>query len=164
MLKDEEIIIVDLVKAMGGRVSFVTNEPTGNRIRMSFYKRIATNTLGAKIWFGPDTEGGPGIVHGGSIAAAMEEVMRLAAWVSGNAVLSVRLATNFKQMMPLNSNTYADTQLEVLDASKIRVVGHLFSENGTPLADAEALFLIVPAAKFGVDAEKIKVMFAALTD
>jgi acyl-coenzyme A thioesterase PaaI-like protein len=162
MLHEEDIIIVDLVKALGDRVSYVSSEPNGNRIRIQFFKRIATHTLGAKIWFGPGTEGGPGLVHGGSIAAAMEEVMRYAAWVSGNAVLSVRLATNFKQMMPLSSQTYADTNVEVLDATKIRVTGQLFGEQGNVLADAEALFLIVPAAKFGVDADKIKTMFAAL--
>ena len=62
--------------------------------------------------------------------------MRFAAWVSGNAVFPVRLTTNFKQMLPLNSSTYADTEVQILDATKLRVVSHLYAENDAPVADA----------------------------
>lgn len=163
-MDESKFIYVDLMKAFGNRRSFVSDDPGGERIHIRFYKRTDAGTLGAKVIFGIGTEGAPGLVHGGSIAAAMEETMRFAAWASGHAVLTVRLATNFKQMMPLDSKAFIDTRVEVIDASKLRVEAHLVAENGAPLADAECLFLVVPSAKFGVDAEKVSAMFAALQE
>jgi acyl-coenzyme A thioesterase PaaI-like protein len=163
-MDESKFIFVDLVKAFGNRRSYVSDEPNGERIQTRFYKRTDTQTLGAKVVFGIGTEGAPGLVHGGSIAAAMEETMRFAAWASGHAVLTVRLVTNFKQMLPLNSTAFVETRVEVIDATKLRVEGHLLGDGGAALADAECLFLIVPSAKFGVDAEKVSAMFAALQE
>jgi acyl-coenzyme A thioesterase PaaI-like protein len=161
-MNDANIIYVDLVKALGNRRSFVSGEPDGDRIRIRFFKNTSNGTLGAKVWFGTGSEGAPGLVHGGAVAAVLEETMRFAAWVTGHAVFSVRLATNFKQMLPSNTDASVATAVEVLDATKIRVTGHMFDSVGAPVADGEAFFLIVPSAKFGVDADKVAAMFAAL--
>jgi len=164
MIEDSRIIPVDLAKVlMGGRRSFVSGDANTERLRVEFFKRVDNHTLGAKVWFGEGTEGAPGIVHGGSISAVLEEVMRFAAWVSGNAVLTIRLSTNFKKMLPLNSHTLVTTLVEVADAQKMRITSQLLNAQDEVMADAEGLFMVIPSEKFGMDAKKVADMFAALS-
>lgn len=163
MIDESLLIPVNLLKVMGDRRSFVSGEPESDRLRVSYFKRIDNNTLAAKVWFGPGAEGLPGLAHGGSVAAALDEAMNFAAWAAGYAVLGVRTVTNFKQMLPLNTTATVETTVTAVDATKIGVQCRLLADNGTVFAEAEGMFLSIPSAKFGVDAKKVADMFTALT-
>lgn len=163
MVDETQIVPVNLLKVLGERRSFVSGEPEGDRLRVEYFKRLDNKTLGAKVWFGPGAEGLPGLAHGGSVSAVLDEAMNFAAWVTGYAVLGVRMITHFKQMMPLNTTAWVETTVSVIDDTKISVQSSIYALNGTVFAEAEGMFLAIPSAKFGVDAQKVAGMFAALS-
>jgi len=119
--------------------SFVSGEPDGQRIRI----RYGTDERGraaARVWFGPGTVGPPGHVHGGAIAAALDETMGVAAWVAGHPVVAGRLAVDFRRMVPLGTVLSVLTEVEPIAGRKVRVTARL-GDDGTAHAEAEAVFV-----------------------
>ena len=92
----------------GGRGSFVSGDPRGDRLRVSYFRRIDDGLLVGRAWFGPGAQGPPGHAHGGSIAAVLDEAMGAAAWLAGHLVVAVRLDTRFRKMLPLGTDTFLD--------------------------------------------------------
>jgi hypothetical protein len=161
---DESLLIsVNLMKAIGDRRSYVASDTA--RISMEFFKHSHAGNLIAKVHFGAEAEGPPGLAHGAAVSGAILEAMIFAGYSQGHAVLLMRLNTTFKQMMPLNASAFIETHLES-DGPRITVRATMIGASGdasTIHAEAEGTFMAVPAAKFGVDGQKVAQMFAALS-
>jgi acyl-coenzyme A thioesterase PaaI-like protein len=164
MLDESLLIAVNMVKAIGDRPSYVTSDGE-HRLTMEFFKRTDNGSLVAKVHFGTGTEGAPGLAHGGSVAAALSEAMVFAAWTHGHGVLSMRLTTAFKQMITVSTTAYIETTVEI-DGPRLTIKASMTGNTpGTAVvyAEGEGLFMAIPAAKFGVDGQKVAQMFAALS-
>jgi hypothetical protein len=162
---DESLLIsVNLRKALGDRHSYVANE-TASRLSLEFFKHSQLGSLVAKVHFGAESEGPPGLAHGAAVSGALLEAMIFGAWSQGHAVLSMRMSTTFKQMMPINATAFIETHLEI-EGPRITIRATMTAQSGettTLFAESEGTFMAIPAAKFGVDGQKVAQMFAALS-
>ena len=129
-----------LIKS-GSIRSFVSGDPTGDRIRIRYFKREQDGALVAKVWFGPGAEGPPGHAHGGSIAAVLDEAMAAAAWMIGHTVVIVRLAVVFRRALPLGTLATVEAFIIRKKGKRIWIRGQLLATDGTAFAEARGLFI-----------------------
>jgi acyl-coenzyme A thioesterase PaaI-like protein len=132
----------------GGRGSFVTGEPEGDRLRVRYFRRESDGRLMGRAWFGPGAQGPPGHAHGGSIAAVLDEAMGAAAWLEGHLVVAVQLNTSFRTMLPLGTDAYLEAWVEGVDGRKVQAHGRLYTPEGAAFAEAEGLFLEIDRERF----------------
>ncbi|TAE21668.1 MAG: hypothetical protein EAZ92_16645 [Candidatus Kapaibacterium sp.] len=162
---DESLLIpINLQKALGDRRSFIS-DGAAERVRLEYFKHTQLGQLVARAHFGAETEGPPGLVHSAAISGSLLEAMIFAAWSQGCGVLSMRFSTAFKQMLPLHTSALIDTALE-MDGPRLTIRASLTTQHGMQssiYAEAEGLFMAIPASKFGVDGVKVAQMFAALS-
>ena len=139
----------------GGRGSFVSGDPTGDRLRVRYFRRPEDRRLVGKAWFGPGAEGPPGHAHGGSIAAVLDEAMGAAAWTEGHIVVAVRLDTSFQRMLPLGTDATLEAWVDRVEGRKVSTASRLFDARGEPFASAEALFVKLDPVRFRPVLEKV---------
>jgi acyl-coenzyme A thioesterase PaaI-like protein len=133
----------DAPALVGESLRFVSGDPTGTRFRVRYY-RNAADGLVARIWFGPETEGPPGHAHGGSIAAVLDEVLGLAAWAAGYAIVVGKLNIHFQKLLPLRTVVQVDSTIVSAEGRKIKVHGRIFGAGGEVYAEADCLCITIP--------------------
>src|SRR5687768_55343 len=138
----------------GGRGSFASGAPEGDRLRVRYFVRAGDGRLVGRAWFGPGAQGPPGHAHGGSIAAVLDEAMGAAAWLEGHLVVAVQLNTSFRTMLPLGTDTYLEAWVEGVDGKKVRAHGRLHTADGALFAEADGLFLEIDPERFRPMLEK----------
>ncbi len=132
----------------GGRGSFVSGDPVGDRLRVRYFRRGRDRALVGRAWFGPGTAGPPGHAHGGSIAAVLDEAMGAAAWMAGHRVVAVRLETDFRRLVPLGTDALMEAWVEGVEGRKVTTRGRLLDDRGGLYAEASALFVTLDPARF----------------
>jgi acyl-coenzyme A thioesterase PaaI-like protein len=120
----------DAAALVGSSLRFVSGDPEGDRFRVRYYLDPEKH-LKARIWFGPETEGPPGHAHGGSMAAVLDEVLGLAAWSAGYAIVVGNLNINFRNLLPLHKVVTVETKVVSAEGRKIMVHGRIFCEKTT---------------------------------
>lgn len=125
----------------GPNVSFVSGGPTGNRLRVAYFKRAEDGRLVGRAWFGPETEGPPGHAHGGSIAAVLDEALGAAAWSEGHPVLVASLQVEFRRMVQLGTDAMFEAWVDRAEGRKIHTRARLLGVDGELLAEGRALCL-----------------------
>jgi len=133
----------------GGRGSFVSGDPEGERLRVRYFRRGGERPLVGRAWFGPGAEGPPGHAHGGSMAAVLDEAMGAAAWMAGHKVVAVQLDTSFRRMLPLGTDAWLEAWVERTEGRKVWTASRLFDAAGAPFAEATALFVTLDPERFG---------------
>ena len=128
--------------------AFVSGDLEGERLRVRYFLRDSDGALVGKAWFGPGTEGPPGHAHGGSIAALLDEAMGLSGWVAGHMVVAATVTINFREMLPLGTETTFEAWVEEVAGRKVIAKSRLFGPNDVTYGDASGLFLMLPAEKF----------------
>lgn len=131
----------DAPALVGASLRFVSGEPDGNRYRVRYY-RDSQQQLRARIWFGPETEGPPGHSHGGAMAAVLDEVLGLAAWTAGYAIVVGNLNISFRNMLPLGSVVTVETSVVSAQGRKVVVHGKICCGD-TLIASAECLCITI---------------------
>lgn len=133
----------DAPALVGESLRFVSGDPTGERFRVRYYRDHA-NLLVARIWFGPETEGPPGNAHGGSIAAVLDEVLGLAAWAAGYAIVVGRLNIHFQKLLPLRTVVEVRSRVVSVEGRKVMVHGGIHGPEGVVYAEADCLCITIP--------------------
>ena len=122
--------------------SFVSGAAASSeRTRVSYFRDPASDHLHATVWFGPHTEGPPESVHGGAIAAVLDEAMGAVCWMNGHAVVGARITINYLHMTPLGFSGHVESWIEQIERRKIFIKSRLSDENGRVHAEGEALFI-----------------------
>jgi acyl-coenzyme A thioesterase PaaI-like protein len=129
--------------------SFVSSDPTGDRLRVRYYRRESDGAMVGKVWFGPGAEGPPGCAHGGSMAAVLDEAMGGAAWISGNIVLAARLTVEFRRMLPLDTVATVEASVASVNGRKLQVRSRLLTTDAKVVCEAEGLFVAVDPRRLG---------------
>ena len=132
----------DAPSMVGESLRFVSGEPDGNRFRVRYY-RDPEQQLRARIWFGPETGGPPGHVHGGAIAAVLDEMLGLSAWVAGYPVVVGNLNVNFRNLLPLERVVTVESRIVSVEGRKVMVHGRVCSGE-TVYAEGECLCITLP--------------------
>ena len=145
---------VEPFRLEGGRGSFVSGDPEGDRLRVRYFQRDSDERLVGRAWFGPGAQGPPGHAHGGSMASVLDEAMGAAAWLAGHLVVAVQLNTSFRKMLPLGTDALIEAWVERIEGRKVRTRGRLLDDEGDPFAEAEAIFLELDPSRFRPMLEK----------
>ena len=130
--------LFDAPGLVGSSLRFVSGDPEGQRFRTRYYRQ-ADQSLVARIWFGPETEGPPGHAHGGSLAAVLDEVLGLAAWAAGHAIVVANLNVNFRCLLPILQVVQVDTEIISVDGRKVLVRGKVWDGKEKVYAEADCL-------------------------
>jgi len=133
----------DAPALVGDSLRFVSGDPTGERFRVRYYRNTDA-ALVARVWFGPETEGPPGHAHGGSMAAVLDEVLGLAAWAAGYAIVVGKLNIHFQKLLPLRTVVQVDSRIVSVEGRKIMVNGRLHGPGGAVYAEADCLCITIP--------------------
>ena len=132
----------------GGRGSFVSGEPEGDRLRVRYFVRAGDGRLVGRAWFGPGAQGPPGHAHGGSIAAVLDEAMGAAAWLAGHLVVAVRLDTSFRKLLPLGTDALMEAWIVGVDGKKVSAHARLLGPGGELFSEADGLFVELDPERF----------------
>ena len=133
--------------------SFVSGAAASTeRTRVSYFRDPANDHLHAKVWFGPQTEGPPESVHGGAIAAVLDEAMGAVCWMNGHPVVGARITINYLHMTPLGFAGHVESWIEQIERRKIFIKSRLSDPDGRVHAEGEALFIeLQPELKAKLD-------------
>lgn len=129
--------------------SFVSGDPSGQRLRVRYFRRGDDGALVGRVWFGPDAQGPPGHAHGGSMAAVLDEAMGAGAWLAGHTVVAARIGVSFRAMLPLGTIALVETWVESVDGRKVTTRGRLSGPGGDVFAESDGLFVAIALEKFG---------------
>ena len=130
--------LFDAPALVGSSLRFVSGDPEGDRFRTRYFRQ-ADQSLVARVWFGPETEGPPGHAHGGSLAAVLDEVLGLAAWAAGHAIVVANLNVNFRCLLPILQVVQVDTEVVSVDGRKVLVRGKVWDGKEKIYAEADCL-------------------------
>ena len=97
--------------------------------------------------FGTAHQGGPGIVHGGVVGAALDEACGLLATWHRFPAVTARFAVRFRRPVPINRPLRVSSRVTAERGRRIEIAAELHDDE-TLLADAEGAFLHVPLEHF----------------
>jgi acyl-coenzyme A thioesterase PaaI-like protein len=101
----------------------------------------------AYVEFDERHQGGPGIVHGGLVAAALDEAVGLlATWYAFPAV-TARIFVRYRRPVPINTELLLTARLVDAHDRRLHVDGTL-CDGDEPLAECKAALLHVPFEHF----------------
>lgn len=139
---------VQPLRIEGGRGSFVSGDPEGDRVRVAYFRRAGDGALVGRAWLGPGAVGPPGHVHGGATAAVLDEAMGAAAWMDGWVVVAVHLEVDFARMLPIGTDAWMEARVERVEGRKVLTRGRLHDAAGVDFATATGIFVTLDTERF----------------
>jgi len=136
-------------KAYGKGRSFITGDKNKKRWLVKYFKRDSDNLFFAKVWFGPDAEGPPGYVHGGSMAAVLDEAMGISAWLTGHTVVAAKIIVGYRNMLPLGTVVTVEAWVDSVNGKKVNTKGKIVGDNDNVFTESEGLFINIDPKRFG---------------
>lgn len=115
----------------------------GDRVRLAYFRKPGEPTLYAKAWFGSKTMGPPGHVHGGAMAATLDEAMGAAAWMNDHRCVAAAIKVNFVAMLPVETETVVEAHIDRVEGRKIHLRSSLTDPNGKIVAEGTGLFIVL---------------------
>jgi acyl-coenzyme A thioesterase PaaI-like protein len=126
----------------GTRRTFVCSGRDDDRLRLSYFRRGLDGALVARVWFGPGSEGPPGVAHGGAVAAALDDVMGAGVWLAGYPAVAARIVVDFRDMVPLGLDAVIETRIEGTEGRKVTIRAWL-TDGEIVFAESEGLFVVL---------------------
>ena len=143
--------------------TFVSGDRSGHRFRIRYYRGQDDAHLSGKILFGTGAQGPPDHVHGGAMAAILDEAMGGVAWQSGHPVVAANLDVSFRRMLPLATECVVETEIVAVDGRKITTSGVLRDRAGTTVyAEGQALFIVLEKSHLDAMSGKVDVIVERL--
>lgn len=129
--------------------SFITGDQNDSRLKVRYFINESDQSFVGRVWFGPSTEGPAGFVHGGSMAAVLDEAMGASAWLSGYTVVAAKIIVDYRKMLPLGTITTIEARVTLVKGRKVTTKGVIYTEKDTIFSESEGLYIIIPPEKFG---------------
>lgn len=138
--------------AIGGMEDFRDRGPIAGRSNpiaapLSLAPDPDAGVVVGEVTFGPAFEGAPGCVHGGFVAAVLDEALGMACIFSGGPGMTGELTTRYLRHTPLESPLRVEARLVSVDGRKLRTTGEVTC-NGEVVAEGSGLFIAVDNEKF----------------
>jgi acyl-coenzyme A thioesterase PaaI-like protein len=114
----------------------------GDRVRIAYFRKPGEPELYAKAFFGIKTMGPPGHVHGGAMAAALDEAMGAVCWMNGHRVVAATITVKFMAMLKVRTETILDASIDRIEGRKVYTRARLVN-HGETVTEAEGLFIIL---------------------
>jgi acyl-coenzyme A thioesterase PaaI-like protein len=125
------------------RGTFLVPTEDGERIRIAYFRTTAAGTLYARAWFGPRTLGPPGHVHGGAMAAVLDEAMGAVCWMNGHSAVAAQISVSFVGMLPIGTETTVEAWIDKVDGRKVHLRSHMKNPPGQIVSEGQGLFVIL---------------------
>lgn len=123
--------------------TFLVAIPDGERTRIAYFRKPDEGTLYARAWFGPRTLGPPGHVHGGAMAAVLDEAMGAVCWMNGHPTVAAQITISFMAMLPVDTETTVEAWIEKVDGRKVDLRAHMKNPSGRIVTEGQGLFVIL---------------------
>lgn len=114
-----------------------------NHVELAYFRKPGEPTLFAKAWFGSKTMGPPGHVHGGAMAAVLDEAMGAAAWMNGHKSLAATIRITFVSMLPIETETTVEATIDRIEGRKVHVKADIRNPSGQRVAEGSGLFIVL---------------------
>jgi acyl-coenzyme A thioesterase PaaI-like protein len=103
-----------------------------------------------EAWFAFDErhQGAPGIVHGGLVAAALDEACGLLSTWYRFPTVTARIFVRYRRPVPINTELLVRARLASERGRRLHVEGEITDGGDETLAEARAAFLHVPLEHF----------------
>jgi acyl-coenzyme A thioesterase PaaI-like protein len=88
------------------------------------------------------------------MAAVLDEAMGAAVWLEGLIVVAVRLATDFRRLLPIGTEATVEAWVSGREGRKVATRGHLLGADGVAFAEAEGLFVELDPGRFATLLER----------
>ena len=118
----------------------------GDRVRLAYFRKPNDPDLYAKAWFGAKTMGPPGHVHGGAMAATLDEAMGAVCWMNGHKVVAATITINFLAMLPIETETIVEARIEKIDGRKVQLRSSIKNPSGLVVTEGSGLFIVLKEA------------------
>ncbi|MCE9646477.1 MAG: PaaI family thioesterase [Chloroflexi bacterium] len=89
-------------------------------------------------------QGPPGLAHGGSSAAILDEAMGLVVWAAGHKVAAVNIEINYLKPLPLNQPLTLEARITQLDEKKILSAGEIKLRDSTVAVSGRGVYVVAP--------------------
>jgi acyl-coenzyme A thioesterase PaaI-like protein len=97
--------------------------------------------------FGSAYEGGPGLAHGGFVAAVLDEALGMATIFSGGPGMTGELTIRYRRPTPLHRDLTVEARLDSQSGRRLAMSGELRVDDEV-VAEATGTFVSVPDTKF----------------
>ncbi|HET9704399.1 MAG TPA: PaaI family thioesterase [Vicinamibacterales bacterium] len=115
----------------------------GDRVRIAYFRKPNEPELYAKAYFGVKTMGPPGHVHGGAMAAALDEAMGAVCWMNDHRVVAATITVKFLAMLKIETETTLEAAIDRVEGRKVYTRAALISPEGQRVTESEGLFIIL---------------------
>ena len=115
----------------------------GDRVRLAYFRKPDEPDLYAKAWFGAKTMGPPGHVHGGAMAATLDEAMGAVCWMNGHHVVAATITISFLSMLPIETETIVQATIDRVEGRKIHLKSSIKNPSGRVVAEGSGLFIVL---------------------
>ena len=130
--------MVELSPFLG--TNFVAREsPYGFGIR--FFIDREDNSIYATTVFDRHKEGGPGILHGGAVAAVLDEAMGAACFAQDHPGFTVTMTYDYKTHIPLNIEIKLRAWVEKIEGRKAFATCEAVLPDGTVAVTGSGIFV-----------------------
>jgi acyl-coenzyme A thioesterase PaaI-like protein len=114
----------------------------GMRLRIAADRRVHGTVV-----FDRRHEGAPGVVHGGAVAAVLDDTLGSVPLALRTPAVTVNLNIDYRAQVPLDRELVTEAWCERVEGRKIHLAGRLL-DGATVLAETTALFLEMPPGHF----------------
>jgi acyl-coenzyme A thioesterase PaaI-like protein len=136
---------------------FVCGRKNPNGLYMSFYDNGDSEVF-SEYAVSDNYQGYPGIVHGGVVAAMLDEVVARVAMIGDphHFMMSVRMEVKFRHPVPTETPLYLIGRIDKMRGRLGKAVGEIILPDGTIAAESSMTLADVPAEMIaGADLEAL---------
>jgi len=128
----------------------------GPRNQAGLHLRCHLTEAGVAGGFRLDTrhEGGPGIAHGGVVAAVLDDLFGFLLYRAGFPMVTARLEIDYKRPIAVEVDYAAEARIDSREGRKVWCSGELRDGEGSVVAAARGLFLRVGVEHFARVSER----------
>jgi uncharacterized protein (TIGR00369 family) len=136
-----------LRKQPNSRMCFLCGMQNPVGLKLAFYDDLETQQVRSEFVVPDAFQGYPGVVHGGIVAAVLDETAGRAIMLGGdddNLFATMRLTVRYRRPTPTETPLTAVGWVEKMGGTGARVAGEVRLPDGTVTAECEALVGPVP--------------------
>lgn len=134
-------------KQPGSRMCFICGRQNPFGLKLDFYEDAEAEQVRIEFTVSGEYQGYPGVVHGGIVAAILDELAGRAIMLyrsDEELMATLRLTVRYRQPTPTETPLTGVGWVERISSRGARVAGEIRLPDGSITADCEALVVPVP--------------------
>lgn len=123
------------------QICFACGAANGHGLHMRF-ERDGENAVRCVYVPKPEDQGFPGMMHGGIVAALLDESMAWAMWAWDRALgVTAKMETRYRRSATVEGPLTVRARVESVRARRVEVRAHIEDADGVTIAESTALFM-----------------------